>query len=306
MKTQDKKVVAKILGEMVKHHDMLRGVMKNGELTILESDKMVNYLDEVVIDENKKNLAAEIEKKCTEIQNSFDLEKGPLFKAVLFITSKNNYLYLCCHHLVVDNVSWRIILSDYQMIFEQVMNNEDIILPKKTTSFREWSKALSEYCASEQFQIERNYWEEFPVDTVCALKKGETSEGGNLKEIKIELEESDTKAILTKAVKAYHTEINDLLLASLGMSIYKVSGRKKNVIFLEGHGREKIHKEINIDRTVGWFTIVYPVILNCDDDIEKNIISTKEMLRMIPNHGLGYGLCKDSINEIEQNITFHW
>lgn len=306
VKTQDKKVVAKILGEMVKHHDMLRGVMKNGELTILESDKMVNYLDEVVIDENKKNLAAEIEKKCTEIQNSFDLEKGPLFKAVLFITSKNNYLYLCCHHLVVDNVSWRIILSDYQMIFEQVMNNEDIILPKKTTSFREWSKALSEYCASEQFQIERNYWEEFPVDTVCALKKGETSEGGNLKEIKIELEESDTKAILTKAVKAYHTEINDLLLASLGMSIYKVSGRKKNVIFLEGHGREKIHKEINIDRTVGWFTIVYPVILNCDDDIEKNIISTKEMLRMIPNHGLGYGLCKDSINEIEQNITFNY
>lgn len=306
VKTDSKNIISKIMYELIKHHDMLRGVLRNGELEILDIEQLSVSLNEVVIDELQMDLSAEIEKKCAEVQKSFDLENGPLIKGILFITSQHNYLYLCIHHLVVDNVSWRILLSDYGTLFHQIMNGDEPVLPEKTASFKEWSQALREYVVSEQFRIERSYWEKQPLNMVCALKGKVASTIGEYKEIRIALETDETTAVLKQAGRAYHTEINDLLLTALGMSIYRLTGCKENVVFLEGHGREKIHKEINIDRTVGWFTSVYPVIVACDDDIQLNIIRTKEMLRRVPNHGFGYGLYKDSSNAVEQSITFNY
>src|SRR5690606_33459528 len=100
-----------------------------------------------------------------------------------------------------------------------------------------------------------------------------------------------TRALLKKAPAAYRTQVNDLLLAALGSALCRWSGHKRILIDLEGHGREDLY-DIDLSQTVGWFTSLYPVMLDPSRDLDKRIKCIKENLRRIPNKGLGYGLFK--------------
>ena len=106
----------------------------------------------------------------------------------------------------------------------------------------------------------------------------------------VQLDKNTTYDLLHNSNKAYNTEINDLLLTALGRAYCRLSKKKEVSIQLEGHGREPINEPLEIDRTVGWFTSVYPVVLTqLGNDIRKDIRHTKETLHAIPNKGLGYG-----------------
>ena len=304
VKKTSKEDVFKAIDKLMKHHDMLRATLKNGEVVIADADKTDAYVDEIIISDNDDPDEV-IRDKCDTIQRSFDLDKGPLIKAVLFKTLKTDLLYICCHHLVIDNVSWKILLSDLHMIFDQIENGKPIMLPPKTASYKAWAEALKEYSGTEQFRIEKEYWMNLSADAKETFTKNKNRGSSIVKNARISLDPTVTGALLTKANKAFYTEINDLLLASLGMSLFRAAGNHRNIVFLEGHGRETLHKEIDIDRTIGWFTTVYPVILDCGNDIRSSIINTKEMLHRIPNHGLGYGLCDEKISS-DQTITFNY
>lgn len=93
---------------------------------------------------------------------------------------------------------------------------------------------------------------------------------------------------------AFNTEINDILLTALGYALREWAGTSNVLIGLEGHGREEGIGNINIKRTVGWFTSIYPVILDMSkyDSIANQIKKIKESLRQIPNKGIGYGILK--------------
>lgn len=112
--------------------------------------------------------------------------------------------------------------------------------------------------------------------------------------------------MLYEAGKAYNTQINDLLLSALSMAVNQISGQGTIAVGMEGHGRELIHKDVNIDRTVGWFTSVYPVILNFSPNKEQTIINTKDMLHAIPNNGLGYGLLYECDLTERINVFFNY
>ena len=105
----------------------------------------------------------------------------------------------------------------------------------------------------------------------------------------LELSKEQTELLLKESNKAYNTEINDILLTALGYALRELTGSKVNYITLEGHGREEIDKQIDVTRTVGWFTTMYPVRLEVCPDIGKSIKDVKEYLRNIPNKGIGYG-----------------
>ncbi|MBJ8191468.1 hypothetical protein JDS79_32315, partial [Bacillus cereus] len=104
----------------------------------------------------------------------------------------------------------------------------------------------------------------------------------------------ETDQLLRKAHRAYQTETNDLLLTALGMAVSKWSGIGKVAVNLEGHGREPIIPNIDITRTVGWFTSQYPVLLGVDGKAEvgQRIKRVKEDLRHVPQKGIGYGILK--------------
>jgi surfactin family lipopeptide synthetase A len=126
----------------------------------------------------------------------------------------------------------------------------------------------------------------------------------------MQLNPEETTQLLYEALKAYDTEINDLLLSALGIAIKAWTGQNKAALMLESHGRQNDDIKLEVDRTIGWFTSMYPILLTTDDDLGSSILSTKEMLRQIPNHGCGYSVLKYSRNipllHDNLNISFNY
>src|SRR5690606_37156096 len=111
--------------------------------------------------------------------------------------------------------------------------------------------------------------------------------------IMIEFSQTETWQLLTDVHQAYHTEITDFLLAALGLTLYEWTGQQQFAVNLEGHGREKIDDQIDVTRTVGWFTSIFPVILEIPAHSVSQVIKTvKETMRSVPRKGIGYGILK--------------
>ncbi|MCL1936226.1 MAG: amino acid adenylation domain-containing protein [Defluviitaleaceae bacterium] len=302
------KAVEKSIETIVRHHDMLRAVYSEKQLRIVKNDyKRYEYKVFDYANEDSEFITQEkIQMVCNDIQKSVDLKKGPLVKCAFFKTKKGHYLFICVHHLIIDGVSWRILIEDINTVLKQIEKNEEIKLPKKTASFIEWSEMLEDYKNSKNLKKESNYWSKIESEiSEIDYKLQSTGYKKFYDLISFELSEEETSNLLKDSSKAYNTEINDLLLSSLSMVMRCLYENKdKMVVLLEGHGREQLHNDIKIDRTVGWFTTIYPIILNRYETIEDSIISTKEMLRKIPNNGIGYSLISKFNKEID--ISFNY
>lgn len=304
IETNDITMIHKALEALAKQHDMLRCIHRSGEFEILSiSDSPLYSLREVDLSKTL-HAAEEMEQQCMIEQNSFQLEKGPLMKAILFRTAEGSRLFICIHHISIDAISWQILMEDLHKAMEQAACGKKIELGEKTTSFQAWAEMLSNY-QNKISDSEKSYWnkvEKESREVSLNLSKGQCQE----ETFCAKLNETDTEMLLRKTSRAYHTEINDLLICALGMSIQKVTGQSKVVVGLESHGREEIDKELAVDRTVGWFTSKYPVIVTCQEDIRNSLIQTKEMLRRVPMHGIGYGIIKGSFEDLTNGIGFNY
>jgi non-ribosomal peptide synthase protein (TIGR01720 family) len=243
--------------------------------------------------------AAAIEREAARLQGSLDLERGPLMRAGLFDlgAGHSGRLLLAIHHLVVDGVSWRILLEDLQTAYEQSVSGRPIALPSKTTSYRQWAGRLEEHARSGALEGEIGYWlsdgrrdvEPLPVD-----HRGGTDTEGSARSVSVQLDTEQTRALLTEVPGAYRTEIDDALLAALTSAFAGWTGRKRLLIEREGHGREEIVEGVDLSRTVGWFTTLYPVVLEIPEGAGPGeaLKSVKEQLRGVPGRGIGYGLLR--------------
>lgn len=246
-----------------------------------------------------------IEAKATELQASLDLSNGSIVRVALFDlgSQQNNRLLFIIHHLAVDGVSWRILLSDLQTAIEKLQQNQAIQLPAKTTSFKQWSERLQEYANTKTLHSQLDFWcselrkrvSPLPVDYVGGLNTVSTS-----KTFSVFLNETETQALLQEVPAKYHTQINDVLLTALARTFAAWTGEQTLLVNLEGHGREDIFTaDIDLSRTVGWFTTVFPVLLNLENSaIGDALKAIKEQLRSILNRGFDYGvlryLCSDT------------
>ncbi|MGG1878421.1 amino acid adenylation domain-containing protein, partial [Paenibacillus cisolokensis] len=304
-KVLDRSAMAAALGALVQHHDGLRSVFTEDGLQLIRSaDARDGYVLTVCHFEDmveEKELTARIETTSSEIQSSFDLRNGPLVKAALYYTPDGTHLLLVIHHLVVDGVSWRILLEDLNKAYHQALAGEEISLPPKTASMLLWSQELSAYAKSHHLRRELPYWQalltemnEMPSLTQADQSMSAAHKAQLILNEQVELSTGHTDQLLHSSNQAYNTEINDLLLSAIGLAFHTSFGLNKIAIELESHGRHPIETEnpIVIDRTVGWFTNLYPVLLKLEDraDVGAAIVQTKDTLRKVPNHGLGYGL----------------
>jgi amino acid adenylation domain-containing protein/non-ribosomal peptide synthase protein (TIGR01720 family) len=302
-----------IFEKLVQHHDVLRMVYT------IEDEKMVQrnrgmegklFDFEIFNFEDKSNIETRIEKEADRIQQSIDLEKGPLVKVGLFKTADGNHLLIVIHHLVVDGVSWRILLEDFSTAYCQLEKGEEIQLPTKTESFKHWSEALSRYAStmvgeeSREFRQQLEYWKEIettPVDPLPQDREvtADKKKTKYAKTVSLELNREETETLLKKVNYAYNTEINDILLTTLGLALKDWSGHQKVLINLEGHGRGSIINGVDISRTVGWFTSQFPLLLDMGkfDHLPEQIIHVKETLRQVPNKGIGYGILRYLVPE---------
>ena len=308
----DREALKAVLGEIVIHHDMLRAVFCHGRQYVLrvgESSLYALYEYDVSHISFEK-LQVYITDKCNIIQGSFDLEKGPLIKAILFSFKEEEHLMLCIHHLVVDGVSWRIILEDLNNGYKQYISGQQIKFPPKSASYKSWSDKLEQFSKSQKILSQLEYWNKVK-DQVEKFSLGERflpSEGRQERDlIKEELciDQEFTYKLTRSAWRKYNTEINDLLLTALGCTLYKVTHSESIAITLESHGRHEIDSSVQIERTVGWFTNIYPVVLVMSGDLKKDIISVKETLRKVPDNGIGFGLLEE-MEGVKTEVSFNY
>lgn len=229
---------------------------------------------------------------CNTIQSTLNIERGPISRIVWF---EGLGMFWVIHHLVIDGVSWRILVEDLNVLYEQRS------LPSKGSSYKSWSQYLYTY---ERLDTAYQYYKDFPSITLPCQKYKERVE------YQIKLSKKVTQNFIQQAQRAYNTQPNDLLLTALMLTLGKESNYQLS-IDLEGHGREMLDSELDITRTIGWFTTVFPVYLKLSSpgDLDKSIREIKEQLRAVPEKGITYGILtfiKQRISEISTDISFNY
>ena len=229
---------------------------------------------------------AELAALCDEAHRSLDLEQGPLLRAVLVSMADGaQRLLLVVHHLAVDGVSWRILLEDLQQAYRNAA------LPAKTSAYQDWAQQLQAHALTLGDQLP--YWQAqtASVDLPCDNPQGGLQNRLGSK-LEIRLSAEHTRQLLQDAPAAYRTQVNDLLLTALARVVSRWSEQPAALIQLEGHGREDLFDTLDLSRTVGWFTSLFPVRLQADGELSAAIKSVKEQLRAVPHKGIGYGLLR--------------
>jgi non-ribosomal peptide synthase protein (TIGR01720 family) len=238
---------------------------------------------------------AAMEKAADDVQASFDLGAGPLLKGALFLLGGESrpYLFLAAHHLVIDGVSWRILLDDLDSAYQQAVRGEEIELGPKTTSFRDWAMRLGDQAAGGAFDHELDHWMAAQEAWGLPTDFGDPLPASPVRTLSVQLSRAETEALLRSAPTAYRTGINDVLLTALGWALSRWTGHNMISVDLEGHGREEIFDGVDLSRTVGWFTTVFPVALEVpafdDPDWRHLVKSVRKQLRAVPGNGLGFG-----------------
>jgi non-ribosomal peptide synthase protein (TIGR01720 family) len=236
--------------------------------------------------------------KASELQASLNLSEGPLLRICLFSLGENTCrLLVITHHLVMDGMSWRILLEDMRQAYRQLSEGQEAKLAQKTTSFKRWAELLMSYAQSSEARREMSYWhgelsKDFaglPVDHVNA----ENVEA-SARTVSVSLTPEETHALLHEVPAAYRTQINDALLTALAQALWLWTKQPRALMELEGHGREDVLEGVELSRTVGWFTTAFPLALKVESkgDIGEDLRRVKEQLRAIPGRGLGFGLLR--------------
>ncbi|MBQ0025564.1 MAG: hypothetical protein KBT00_07595, partial [Bacteroidales bacterium] len=282
------------LSALVSHHDMLRAKVQGNALYLRDTDEETLYGWRESDLRGDSSCKEKVAMTGSEIHRSISLEKGPLFNAALFRMDDGDALLLVCHHLVVDGVSWRIIVEDLNTAYALALEGKSVVLPAKTHSYKTYAEALHEYASSYQLSQEIGYWENVSRRMAASPRLKRKDEAVNRKFHAVKLDAETTGLLIGKCSEAYDTEINDLLLTGLVRSYKRLTGFGSLAVSMEGHGREPFGKEpLTIDRTVGWFTSIYPVVLDITgEDLRSDIRNVKEELHRIPNKGFGYNVLK--------------
>ncbi|MEC4813807.1 MAG: amino acid adenylation domain-containing protein, partial [Scytonema sp. PMC 1069.18] len=303
-------LLEQVLQQLLQHHDALRlrfvqkipyweqsHAADAGSIPL----KVVD-ISEIVAE----NQPAAIEVAGSELQTSLNLSCGPLMKAALFYlgSEQPSRLLLIIHHLAVDGVSWRILLEDLFNAYQQISQGQAIQLPSKTSSFSDWAHRLTKYGQSAALKAELNHWlNHLGTDYTPLPKDYQATPQANTvassSRISVALSLDETRALLQEVPSAYNTQINDVLLTALLQTFAKWTGQNSLLVDLEGHGREELFEDIDLSRTIGWFTSLFPVRLQLEDANNPGtaLKLLKEQLRRLTKRGIGYGILRYLIRD---------
>ncbi|MCP3145380.1 amino acid adenylation domain-containing protein, partial [Pyxidicoccus xibeiensis] len=294
----------KALQAVVAHHDALRlrftrqqdGTWRQ-HLAGLEAPVRLERVNLSSTPEAQQPKALEAE--ATRLHASLRLDEGLLLRAALFDfgPEQEQKLLLAVHHLAVDGVSWRTLLEDLGTAYVQLSQGRPVALPPKSTSLKTWASRLSTFATSEDIASELAYWLEQGQVQVPALPidgpGGETTVASS-RVVEVSLGEEETRLLLQETPAAWRAHINDVLLTALVESLTQWTGQSKLRVELEGHGREALFDDVDVSRTVGWLTTLYPVALDVSGkaNLGDRLRTVRDTLRQLPRRGLGYGLLR--------------
>ncbi|GAU08626.1 non-ribosomal peptide synthetase [Desulfoplanes formicivorans] len=310
-------VYKKALAELSRRHDMLRAVYP------LEKGQRQQHI--LTSGHNRFGLrtctADELQQVAADIAHNLDLARGPLAWAVLVPGRKDkepDRLALIIHHLVVDGVSWHLILGDLAAALHCVDHDLPVELPSAPLaqhgSFAQWAARLIKHAQSPEVQQQRDFWKKQLASRPSGIPVQGTVETRRSCELitrDLILDKKNTRLLLGPCHKAYDTNINDLLLTALLLAVKSQSGTRKLLVDLEGHGRQELFENLSLGGIVGWFTTVHPTVLCAATDIPATIRSVHRSLRAVPSKGLGFGVLRylaeiEALQDYEADVLFNY
>ncbi|MBN1294252.1 MAG: amino acid adenylation domain-containing protein [Candidatus Latescibacteria bacterium] len=273
------------LSAIWKHHDALRLISDDGTFSVLPD----NTLFEVRLIDLRENPDQDIAmlEAVEQVHTNFNLKTGPLFRAVMFMHKDGVRLLLVAHHLVVDAFSWGIIVRDLESAYLMARDKKPVHLPSKTHSYIHWAETIHNKLKSGDFDGELPYWQSV-VNTECDIL-GSDAEEGIMVTIIGKLTGRDVTDILDEGISF---EPMARMIAGLGCALKEWKNCNRIRLLLEGHGRNIEDSGIDITRTVGWFTTIWPFNLECESDIQAAFKNIHTKLANVPNGGLGYGVLR--------------
>ena len=298
-----KNQIEEICNHIISQHDVLRSIFIKKEgvwKSFILNPEQITAMEFVDIsDINPEDYSNVITKKQVDVQANFNLSKGSLFKCIFFKTAhtNTNFCLLIAHHLVVDAISWKIIIDDFSAALQKKSNGEKLSMHSKTTSIIDWNNYLQEQIP-EKFENEVDFWKKQIVH--ASNLKVDTHTESLLVEEKdiisnvISFSKEHTNTLVENANKAYKTKTEELIITALLNSIGTWNEQQEIILGLERHGRETAHTNLDLSETVGWFTTYFPLKfnINYNAEIGTKIIAVKETMRSIPNGGIGFGILR--------------
>ncbi len=283
------------LRSVLDHHDALRTrFSRNADGWIQTIDPPGMEAEVVDLDWSQRSDAIELFRNhAAEVQSGFDLSRPPLIRVVRYRLPDRERLLIICHHLVVDTVSWRILLEDLEAAYQSGLQGQSVVLPTQTIGVKQWAESLQAYASDPNLTAEIPFW------------KSQLSDSGNrsqflrhtyrnVRTARFELSNSETEALLNQGQRVYQASAQELLLAGLATAFYRWQGPNHLHLALEHHGREAEITPAEPLRTVGWFTSLYPVIFPVETEPGAQIRSIQRHLHEIPGHGMGFGVLRYS------------
>jgi amino acid adenylation domain-containing protein/non-ribosomal peptide synthase protein (TIGR01720 family) len=317
----DLDLVQRALEGLILHHDMLRARFEldregTWRQEIQESVNTLPFRSLDLAQLTSDQQADWIIEDAGNSQASIDLSRPPLMRVNYYQLGlgRSQRLLFIFHHLVFDGVSARIFVDDFVNLYLQLLAGKEINLPPKTTSYKHWSEQLFETAKSERIIGQYPYWARLigekyprlPVDFPEGLNTY-----GLTEHITVSLSKAETEALLRQAPSRYMVSTAAILLAALTRWFSGLTGSAKWLVELEGHGRETIAEtplsNLDVSRTMGWFTTIYPMELGLDlsGSLPEQVGTIAAQLKGIPDRGIGFGLLKYLSDRLEIRQNLH-
>ena len=270
--------------DCLRHHDLLRARFDEigGEWvqTIDEHPSEASWL--AVTSEDRS-----FEEMANEAQKSLDLSVGPVSRAVYFRAANEAKLIIVMHHLVVDVISWAILLDDLATAYDRRKGGEEPALPARTAPFGAWAESV----VGDDHTSEVEFW------VRQMAPSGQNRHQAGAEADRLETSHPFSLGLppgqLETANAAFNTKTEELMVTSLVRAIADFRPTDQVVkLLVETHGRDAV-PELDVSRTIGWFTRMYPLALQVGhDEVGDDIRSVKETMRRVPNGGTGYGVLR--------------
>ncbi|MCF6437887.1 amino acid adenylation domain-containing protein [Pseudoalteromonas luteoviolacea] len=297
--------IVQLIGALYERHSALRlsftrlasGVWESSYLPV---DKVNAYdkLEFLQSDANSKEAwYCDIKQASAKVKSAYRLEDDGLFKVVLFRHEKyGQVVLLLAHHMIVDGVSWRVILKDMSDWLSQLDVSDTIEAIPETTSYQAWGRFLHDWSKQEEVLSQKSYWLTQLNDNASSIIESIPDEinntQGNTALDEVVLTKEQTKVLLQECLQYYGVQINELLLGAIVFALSEWADKKSVRVFLEGHGREPLVDGYDFSETVGWFTSLYPVDLSAgmSKDYQNVLSHIQSQLQRVPQNGIGFGV----------------
>ncbi|MBO4569275.1 MAG: amino acid adenylation domain-containing protein, partial [Candidatus Methanomethylophilaceae archaeon] len=259
----DLDTVQKALDAVTDHHDMLRAVysapyhVREPGISVCRAAR------------DPASTHEEMTEAMDRAQGSLSLENGRNMACLVF-SADADYVFIVIHHMVVDGASWSFILDDFSSAYRSINSGKTPVLPPRTASYASWLDA----CSRPPRKEESDYWAEAEKTVPDAVRVSDVEQFSLVSEFPLPSAEDGP----------FGFDSADILAAALAEAYSEVSREDGVAVRMEGHGRS----EAGVERTVGWFTDMYPLRLASSGDPLKDLFDARKRLHDVPRGGIGY------------------